>query len=73
MCIDGGNSEGCGRVLPLGGPEDIRDVRSTSQVGGMGVVIGGGVIGGGRAVAYKGIHLEATGYHCGLYCEPPNL
>ena len=32
---DGGNDEGFGGVLPLGGLEDIRDVSSASRGGGM--------------------------------------
>ena len=41
LCIDGGNVKGAGGVPPLGGPEDSRNVRSASQVGGMGVFICG--------------------------------
>ena len=33
----------------------------------MGVVIGGGGLGGGGAVANEGLNLEATVYHCGVH------
>ena len=73
MGNDEGNVEGAGGVPPSGGPEDSRDVSLENRGGGMGVVIGGGGIGGGRSMSYGGIHLEEEVYHCGLYWEPPNL
>ena len=63
MGSDGGNIEFDVGIPPSDGPEDGRDVRSASQGGGMGVVIGVGGIGRGEAMAYKGRHLLATGYH----------
>ena len=60
-------------VPPLGGPEDSRDVSSSIQGGGIIVVIGGRGIGCRRSVSYEVIYLEAEGYYCGVYCEPPNL
>ena len=56
MVNDEGNVEGAGGVPPSGGPEDSRDVSLENQGGGMGVVIGGGGIGGGRYMSYGGIH-----------------
>ena len=44
-----------------------------SREGGMGVVISGGGLGGGRDVAKEGVNLEAAGYHCGIYREFPHL
>ena len=73
LVIDGCNDEGAGGVPPLGGPEDIRDVRSASQRGVTGVVIGGGGLGGGGDVANEGVHLEETGYRFGVYCKSPNI
>ena len=37
------------------------------------VFIGGRGLGGDGAVANEGLHLEAEGYHCGIYCESPHL
>ena len=73
LVIDGCNDEGAGGVPPLGGPEDIRDVRSASQRGVTGVVIGGGGLGGGGDVANEGVHSHATGYHCGIYRKSTHL
>ena len=39
----------------------------------MGVFIGGGGLGGGGVMANEGVHLEATGYHCGIYREFTHL
>ena len=53
--------------------EDIREVRLASWVGGMRLFIGGGSLGGGRAVAYELLHSNVTGYYWGLYHELTNL
>ena len=60
MGSDGGDVGSAGGVPPSGFLEDSREVRSASWGGGMGVVIGGGGIGGGRDVVYEGTHLEAA-------------
>ena len=67
------DAEGAGGVPPLSGSEDCRDVRSASWGRGVGVVIGGTGLGGGRAVANEGVDLKAAGYHCIIYSEPPCL
>ena len=73
LCIDGGNVEGDGGVPPLGVPEDSRNFRSASQVGGMGVVICGWCLGGGGAVSNEGVHSEAAGYHFRVYLQSPHI
>ena len=70
---DRGDAEFYVGVPPLGGPEDSRYAISESRGGGMGAVIGGGDLGGGGSVAYEGVNLEATGYHCKVYCDSPYL
>ena len=37
------------------------------------VVIDGGGLGGGGAVANGGLHLETAGSHCVMYCESTHL
>ena len=60
MGSDGLDDEGAGGVLPLGGLEDTRDVKSVSRVVGMVVVIGGGGPGGGGDLVNEGVHMEAS-------------
>ena len=69
----GGDVEGAGKVSPSGGLYDRIYVISMSQQGDMVVVIGGRGIGSGGYVAYEGIHSEAVGYQCRVYCKLPNL
>ena len=73
LVIGRGYVEGAGGVPPSGGPEDSRDVISESWRGGMVLISGDGGLGGGRAVAYEGIYLEATGYNYGVYNKSTNL
>ena len=62
-----GDAEGAGFVPQLAVPEDRRDIRSSIWGEGMRMVIGGGGLGGGGAVTNEGVHLEAIGYHYGIY------
>ena len=39
----------------------------------MGLVIGGGGLGGVRAVANEEVNLDASGYHCVVYLKSSHL
>ena len=70
---DRGDAGVAGGVTPLDGLLDIRDVRSDSWGGVMGVVISGRFVGGGKDVPNEGIHSVAAGYRCGVYHELSHL
>ena len=73
MGSDGGYAEGSGGVAPLGGSVDLRYFGLASWLGDMGVAIYDGGLGDTGAVANEGVHLEAEGYHCGIYCKLTHL
>ena len=54
------DAEGAGGVPPSSGLADSRAVKLENWEVGMGVVIGGRGLRGGRAVANEGVHLEAA-------------
>ena len=57
LVSDSCNAECAGGVPPSSGLADCKDFRLASWGGGMGVVIGGGGLGGGRDVSNEGFQL----------------